>query len=215
MRATALGNTLGELPSPLAEARDIAARLLTARYIAIVHDAEPGADPSRDRYRAEGLLALAQALNGPSRAALSSLRAGGNRSGAEAALTWQTGYPMAVSYRNGAPQYRPASRGSAAPAEAWGGILVVGSVAALGSTLRGTASRTPVIVVGPRASESPFPVRVAIDTGVAGIHEGGTAYRMDDVPLRLRPPLGAERTAESVLTGLLRAVRDRAVGGTA
>jgi formylmethanofuran dehydrogenase subunit B len=72
-----------------------------------------------------------------------------------------------------------------------------------------------VIVVGPRASESPFPVRVAIDTGVAGIHEGGTAYRMDDVPLRLRPPLGAERTAVSVLTGLLRAVRDRAVGGTA
>jgi formylmethanofuran dehydrogenase subunit B len=53
---------------------------------------------------------------------------------------------------------------------------------------------------------------VAVDTGVAGIHEGGTAYRMDDVPLRLRPPLSADRTSVGVLTALLGAVRARAAG---
>ena len=214
MRAVALGNTLGELPPPLEGAAAIAARLIKARYSVIVHEAEPGAESARDTYRAEGLLGLAQALNGPSRAALSSLRAGGNRSGAEAVLTWQTGYPMAVSYRSGAPQYRPATRGLAAAADEAAGILVVGAVGALGSALNAAAARSPVLVVGPRASEAAFPVRVAIDTGVAGIHEGGTAYRMDDVPLRLRPPLSADRTTGDVLTALLRGVRACAAGRT-
>ena len=212
MRAVALGNLLGDLPAPLQHAAEIAARLIKARYSVIVHEAEPGAEPARDPYRAEGLLGLAQALNGPSRAALSSLRAGGNRSGAEAALTWQTGYPMAVTYQGGSPQFRPASRGLAAAAREAAGILVVGAPAAVGDDLTAAAQRTPVVVVGPRASETAFPTRVAVDTGVAGIHEGGTAYRMDDVPLRLRPPLSAERTVVDVLSALLAAVRARSAG---
>ena len=111
MRAVALGNALGELPASLQQAADIAGRLTKARYAAVVHDAEPGGE-DRDGYRAEGLVALTEALNGPTRAALSSLRAGGNRSGAEMVLTSQTGYPIAISYRPGYPQYTPASRGS-------------------------------------------------------------------------------------------------------
>jgi formylmethanofuran dehydrogenase subunit B len=53
-----------------------------------------------------------------------------------------------------------------------------------------------------------FGPRVAIDTGVAGIHEEGTAYRMDEVPLALHPPLtGRRSTAETLLalTALLQA----------
>ncbi|MGH7513019.1 MAG: hypothetical protein ACREOQ_08865 [Gemmatimonadales bacterium] len=211
MRAVAVGNQLGELPAPLQRAAEIAGRLVQARYSAIVHEAEPGAEPARDPYRAEGLLGLAQALNGPSRAALSSLRAGGNRSGAEAALTWLTGYPMAVTYRSGAPEYRPASRGVAAAAGEAAAILVVGAAAALSDVFWSAAGRNPVVVIGPRASETASPARVAVDTGVAGIHEGGTAYRMDDVPLRLRPPLAAVRTAVDVLASLLAAIRARGV----
>jgi formylmethanofuran dehydrogenase subunit B len=210
MRATALGNTLGELPAPLVPVAQAAARLVKARYAVVVHDAEPGAEPMRDPFRTEGLIALAQALNGPTRAALSSLRAGGNRSGAEAVLTWQTGYPMAVTYRQGFPQYAPASRGLAwALAGGAGAVLVVGAATSLGTALADAAGRTPVVVVGPRASEAPFPARVAIDTGVAGIHESGTAYRMDDVPLPLRPPLSGARSAAETLGALLAAVRSR------
>jgi formylmethanofuran dehydrogenase subunit B len=66
-----------------------------------------------------------------------------------------------------------------------------------------------VVVVGPRATEAPFPARVAIDTGIAGIHEGGTAYRMDDVPLPLRPPLPGQRSAAETVSALLTAVRAR------
>jgi formylmethanofuran dehydrogenase subunit B len=210
MRAAALGRTLGDLPASLAPVAAAADRLVKARYAVVVHDAEPGHEPARDPYRAEGLIALTQALNGPTRAALSTLRAGGNRSGAEAVLTWQAGFPMAVSYRDGAPRYAPASRGLAwAVAGGAGAILVAGAAASLGDLLAEVASRTPTVVVGPLASEAPFPTRVAIDTGMAGIHEGGTAYRMDDVPLHLRPPLQGPRSAAETLDLLLAAVRAR------
>jgi len=209
MRAVALGNTLGDLPPPLKAAGDIGAQLAKARYSAIVYEAEPAAEPARDPYRGEGLLALAQALNGPSRAALSPLRAGGNRSGAEAVLTSHTGYPMSVTYGSGAPAYRPASRGLAEAAADAAAILVVGSASAMGESLAAAAGRAPVVIVGPRASEAPFAARVAVDTGVAGIHEAGTAYRMDDMPLRLRPPLQAERSAAAVLGDLLAAIQAR------
>ena len=208
MRAVALGNALGELPPPLQGAADIAVRLTKARYAVIIHDAEPGAEGARETYRAEGLLGLTEALNGPTRAALSSLRAGGNRSGAESALTWQTGYPMGVSFQAGYPQYVPTSAtGSATPEVA--AILVAGAARGVGGGLAAAAGRVPTIVVGPRASEAEFPVRVAVDTGVAGIHEGGTAYRMDEVPLPLRPPLPSARSAVDVLTALLAALRAR------
>ncbi|MGN6393214.1 MAG: hypothetical protein ACTHM9_13355 [Gemmatimonadales bacterium] len=216
MRAVALGNTLGELPAPLDAAAAIAARLTKAKYVAVVHEAEPGQEPARDRYRAEGLLGLAEALNGPTRAALSSLRAGGNRSGAEAALTWQTGYPMSVTFEPGSPAYTPDRRGLASAA-AMSAILVAGSPRPVATALAPAAAMVPIVIVGPRATEAPFPARVAIDTGVAGIHEGGTAYRMDEVPLPLRPPLadaGARNTVET-LTALLAAVRVRPAGRTA
>lgn len=213
MRAVALGRPLGELPAPLRGAADAAVRLTRARYAVVVHDAEPGVERERDPYRAEGLIALAQALNGPTRAALSSLRAGGNRSGAESVLTWQTGYPIAVSYGAGHPQFSPANRGlAAALAGAAGAILIVGAAASLGGALAETAGRAPVVVVGPRASEAPFAARVAIDTGVAGIHEPGTAYRMDEVPLPLRPPLGGVRSAAETLAALLARLRTGRTG---
>jgi formylmethanofuran dehydrogenase subunit B len=118
---------------------------------------------------------------------------------------------MSVTYASGAPQYRPAGRDPSYAAEP-SAVLVVGAAAAVGESLRAIADRSPVVIVGPRASEAPFAARVAVDTGIAGIHEGGTAYRMDDTPLRLRPPLQAERSAAAVLSELLAAVQARRPG---
>lgn len=208
MRAVVQGRALGELSAPLQAAADAALRLVKARYVAIVHDAEPGNEPARSPYRAEAVLALAEALNGPTRAVLSSLRAGGNRSGAEVALTWQTGYPLAVRYQTGAPRYSPARR-PLADAERASAVLVAGAVEAVAPSLAPSAAKVAVIGIGPRASTATIPLRVAVDTGVAGIHEGGTAYRMDDVPLPLRPPLAGARSAADTLTAILSAVHRR------
>ena len=208
LRATVAGNPLGELPPPLRPVADLAARLTRARYAAIVHDAEPGRESRRDPHRTEGLIALAQALNGPARATLSSLRGGGNRSGVESALTWQTGYPMAVEFTGAGPRYGPAGRGiDRLAGKAFDAVLIVGGA----EELIARPPEVPTIAVGPRASERWSGARVALDTGVAGIHEAGTAYRMDEVPLPLTPPLSGARSARETLERLL--VRLREKGG--
>jgi formylmethanofuran dehydrogenase subunit B len=66
-------------------------------------------------------------------------------------------------------------------------------------------SRVRGVVIGPRASAATFQPAVAVDTGLAGVHEGGTAFRMDDVPLPLRPSLEAPHAALATV----RALRER------
>jgi formylmethanofuran dehydrogenase subunit B len=211
MRAAMLDHPAHDVSPNLTKAVGLVGRLTGARYAVLVHDAEPTSEP-RNPLRVEGLIALVQALNGPTRAALSSLRAGGNRLGAESVLTWQTGYPFAVDLSRGHPRYTPGDRGLDRLANSrFTAALVVGS-----PTLDGEAAKAlggiDTVAIGPRASEAPFTTRVAIDTGVAGIHEPGTAYRMDEVPLSLRPPLTAQRSAVQTLQALTEAVRTRLSG---
>lgn len=204
--AVASAQPAAELSPGLRQALALVPRLTGARYAVLVHDAEPTTEERNPR-RVEALIALAQALNGPTRAALSSLRAGGNRPGADAVLTWQTGYPFAVDYSRGPPRYEPGERGlDRLLAGSFSAALVVGSPA-VGEEASEALARIKTVVIGPRATEAAFRPRVAIDTGVAGIHEGGTAYRMDEVPLPLRPPLTAQRTTTETLAALIDSLR--------
>jgi formylmethanofuran dehydrogenase subunit B len=192
---------------------EVARRLLAGRYVAIVAGGEDGS-ASRQAQRSEGLIALAQALNGPVRAALFTLRSGDNRSGAESILTWQTGYPLAVDFRSGAPVYAPDARGldNLAGIDA---VLVAGDWRTAPSRLMERLASHPVVIVGPAASEAPLRAGATIDTGRAGLHEGGTAYRMDDVPLPLTPAIDGPRTAVMVLGALQAAVDTRLHGSVA
>lgn len=211
LRAALLDRRPADLSPSLEEALGVLPRLTAARYAVLVYDAEPPGGP-RNPLRAEGLIALAQALNGPTRAALCSLRAGGNRLGAESVLTWQTGYPFAVDHSHGYPRYAPAERGvDRLESGAYRAALIVGSPPVDGRTVA-ALDRIDTVAVGPRASAAPFKTRVAIDTGVAGIHEGGTGYRMDEVPLSLRPPLQGQRSAVQTLGALSEGIRR--LGGT-
>lgn len=171
---------LGHGTTPLAE------RLMKGKYVAIVVDGE-----ERPEY-VEALLALTEALNGPTRAALIILRGGGNRVGAESVLTWQTGYPKAIDFSRGAPRYAPYETYDADV------MLVVGS--------RASVPIEPTIAIGPRASEGS--AVVAIDTGIAGIHEGGTAVRTDDIPVPLTPFLsGTAPDSVAIIRELVQMVR--------
>jgi formylmethanofuran dehydrogenase subunit B len=207
MRAAVAGSLPGDLTTSLQEAVALVRRLSGARYAVLIHDAEPS--EARNPLRVEGLITLAQALNGPTRAALLSLRAGGNRVGAESVLTWQSGFPYAVDYSRGYPRYVPEQRGLDMLEKRFGAALVVGS-AAFDDQTASALAHVPTVVIGPRASQSVYSPAVAIDTGVAGIHEGGTGYRMDEVPLSLRPPLAATRSTVDVLEALQGAIRLKA-----
>ena len=211
MRAAVLERPTHD-PSPnLAKAVGLVGRLTGARYSVVVHDAEPTAEP-RNPLRAEGLIALVQALNGPTRAALSSLRAGGNRVGAESVLTWQTGYPFAVDHSRGYPRYLPGDRGLDRLARGGFTAALVVGLPSLDEEAAAALGSIDTVAIGPRASQAPFTPRVAIDTGMASIHEAGTAYRMDEVPLSLRPPLTGQRSVVQTLQALTEAVRTRLPG---
>jgi formylmethanofuran dehydrogenase subunit B len=204
MRAAVQGRATGD-DARFRPATELARRMTEARYVAIVADGEPGTVPA-DPARAEALVTLAQALNGRTRCALSTLRGGGNRSGADAVLTWQTGFPFAVDFARAYPSYRPEA-GAAALLDGAevGAALVIGAPASLPVPVAAALTRIQTVAIGPRASAATFQPAVAVDTGVAGIHEGGTAFRMDDIPLPLRPSLEGARAA--LIT--VRALRDR------
>ncbi|MFL5403554.1 MAG: hypothetical protein ACJ8BF_12125 [Gemmatimonadales bacterium] len=201
MRASLLGRATGSSSPRLREAVAIAERLAAARYVGLVHDAEPTAEP-RDPLRVEALLGLAEALNGPTRAASVSLRAGGNRVGAESVLTWQTGYPLSVDYSRGHPRYVPGQRGLERLRSGCFRVALLVGTPHLEVAGARALDEVSMIVIGPRASQSGLGPQIAIDTGVAGIHEGGTAYRLDEVPLQLRPPIQAPRRTFEVLQTL-------------
>ena len=193
---TSIAQTLDRLAAPLA------ARLATAQYIALIADGEPAtADAATGRgdpQRAAALIALAHALNGSTRCALITLRGGGNRSGAEAVLTAETGFPTGVMFSRGYPVYRPHDA-----IRTTDRLLVVGDAAQMPTEILNRFAPDARAIIGPRASL--HAAVAAIDTGVAGVHVNGTALRMDDVPLRLRPslPFGLD-PAE-----VLRALRSR------
>jgi formylmethanofuran dehydrogenase subunit B len=202
LRAAVVGNAVTSSSSLALRAATLAKSLSAAKYLAIIVDGETAADQ-------EGLLALSEALNGPTRSAIVMLRGGGNRAGADAVLTWQTGYPMAVDFARGVPRYVPHDGAEARLARGVVDVaLVVGSMAALPPAVREGLGRVTCIVIGPRASASGC--QVTIDTGVAGIHDGGAAVRADDMPLPLRAPLpDTAPSAAALVRALLAKVAPR------
>jgi len=213
-RAALLGRAAA---APSAESIDaraaaLATALAAGRYVAIVHDGEPTPGVTRSTAIADAILALAETLNATTRSAVSTLRAGGNRSGADSVLTWQTGFPMTVDFGRGRPSYRP-DDGAAAwltrrDADA---VLIVGSASVIPADVRDAMQNLPCVHVGPRASGADLRSHVSIDTGVAGIHDGGVALRMDDVPLPLRPVLATPADAAATVSALAIAIGNRVV----
>jgi formylmethanofuran dehydrogenase subunit B len=181
---------------------DLVDRLRKARYSSLVYDAEPSGLPV-SQLRTEALVALTQALNGPSRSALTLLRAGGNRSGIEALSTWQTGFPFAVDFSRGFPRYLPDASASRLLTERGVDlVLLAGSPATVPESVRAALGPAQVVAIGPRVSEASPGYHIAMDTGIAGIHEEGTAYRMDDVPIPLRLAFSGPLSAREVLQAL-------------
>ena len=67
--------------------------------------------------------------------------------------------------------------------------------------------RIPVVVFDPMLSLTTEIARVVFPTACYGVDAAGTAYRMDGVPIRLRPVLPCVRpTDEDVLEQLIEAV---------
>jgi len=182
---------------------DLAARLKSARYGAFFYQGSQGW---------EGATRLVRDLNEYTRFVLLGMGGPGNLPGAEAALTWRTGFLQGVDFRT----LTPAATDDVASLDALlcrrevDALLVVADdlPADLSEEARAHLATIPTVVVGPGATAgaSPPPA-VAIASAVAGFDAAGTVVRPDGVMLRTRlvrgPSLsGDEQRLRDILDGV-------------
>jgi formylmethanofuran dehydrogenase subunit B len=164
-------------------------------------------------YNAAALLALARDLNRFTRFLAKPMRGHGNVTGADNVVSWSTGYPFAVNFARGYPRFNPGEFTTVdllARGEADAALIISADPAAnFPQVAIEHLKRIPTVVLDPFLSETAKIARVAITTAVYGINVPGTVYRMDDVPIRLRPALPSRYPSdEEVLKRIVRRVRE-------
>lgn len=160
-------------------------------------------------------LTLAAELNAFTKFVAMPMRGHGNVTGADVILRYTTGYPFGVNLCRGYPRFNPGEfstidllvRGDN------DATLVIG--ADPGATMPKPAiehlKRTPTIVLDPKVTHTSRLARVHITTAATGISAPGTVYRMDEIPLPLRPPLVSPYpTDEDVVRRISEAVARKA-----
>ncbi|MDB5339526.1 MAG: fhcB [Planctomycetaceae bacterium] len=164
----------------------------------------------------ENLLKLVAELNAFTRFHARRMRIQGDVTGADSVMCWQTGYPFSVSMSRGYPRYNPGEfsanevleRGEADV------CLLVGTetVSFFSPAARQHLESIPTIVLDYPATVTERLPTVKFTTAVYGLHAPGTIYRMDEVPIGLRPGLKtAYPTDETILRELLTRIAPRAV----
>lgn len=174
----------------LAELKALASRLISCRFGAAFFGLGL-ARGALGHQNVEALLQLVTDLNDRTRFIARRMRNYGDVAGADSVLCWQTGYPFSVSLTRGYPRYNPGEfsafellrRGEVDAA------LIVGAdgLNKLPTGSLQTLQRIPTIFIAEAAAECPFVPTVRMTSGTYGIHDYGTAYRMDETPIPLRP----------------------------
>jgi formylmethanofuran dehydrogenase subunit B len=159
-------------------------------------------------------ISLVRDLNMRTKFVIAPMRGHFNVTGSNMVFAWQTGYPYAIDFSRGYPQYNPGEF-SAIDLLKLGdndATLVISSDpgAHFPKSSVQQLVKKPLIVIDPHMNCTSLLGDVVIPTQWAGIEVGGTAYRMDHVPLYLRkvvePPEGILND-EEILTRILEAVR--------
>jgi formylmethanofuran dehydrogenase subunit B len=158
-----------------------------------------------------GILNIAAEMNAFTKFVCMPMRGHGNVTGADVVLRWTTGYPFGVNLSRGYPRFNPGEYSTV-------DLLVRGDNDATlvlgadpGATMPQPAidhlTRTPTIVLDPKVTHTSKLARVHFTTAVTGVSAGGTAYRMDEIPITLRPGLKSPyRTDEEIVNLIIAAV---------
>ncbi len=192
---------------PVAQLQELARRMKACRFgVAFVG---MGLTQSRGRdLNVSEIFTLVAELNQYTRFAVIPMRGHGNVAGADQVLTWQSGYPFAINFARGYPQYGPGEFSAVdvlARGEADAALIIASDpVAHFPDAAAQQLKRIPTIVLDPMPSLTTRVARVVFPTACYGVDAAGTAYRMDGVSLRLRPVLPTARpTDEEVLSELI------------
>jgi formylmethanofuran dehydrogenase subunit B len=185
-------DSVGETGLTVEQLQTLADRMKRARFGVIFFGM--GLSMTRGKHmNSAGVLMLAAEMNAYTKFVCMPMRGHGNVTGSDMVLRWTTGFPFGINLSRGYPRFNPGEfstvdlivRGDNDAA------LVLG--ADPGATMPQPGidhlARIPTIVLDPKVTHTSRLARVHITTAVTGISAPGTSYRMDEVPLPLRPAL--------------------------
>lgn len=176
----------------LAQLQDIVDRMKSCRFGVIFFGM--GLSMTRGKHmNSAGVLALAAELNAFTKFVSMPMRGHGNVTGADVVMRYTTGFPFGVNLSRGYPRFNPGEFSTI-------DLLIRGDNDASlilgadpGATMPQPAidhlTRTPTIVLDPKVTHTSRLARVHFTTATMGISAPGTVYRMDEIPLPLRPIL--------------------------
>jgi formylmethanofuran dehydrogenase subunit B len=159
-------------------------------------------------------ISLVRDLNMRTKFAIMPMRGHFNVTGANVVSTWQSGYPYAVDFSLGYPRYNPGETTvmDVLLRQESDAALVIASdpVANFPRKAVEHLVKNPLIVIDPHMNATALMGDVVFPSAFVGIEVGGTAYRMDHVPLPLKkvvePPEGI-LTDEEILKRILEETR--------
>jgi formylmethanofuran dehydrogenase subunit B len=153
----------------------------------------------------QALLMLVRDLNAYTRFHARRMRVFGDVAGADSVLAWQTGFPFSVNLARGYPRYSPGEYSAAKLLERKevDACVLVGSegLNAFSAAALAELQKIPTVLIDHPQPAVPVPTTVRITTGVYGIHHAGTAYRMDEVPIPLRPLIASPWPSDAEVLG--------------
>ena len=196
---------------PLATWQDLMQRMKQARFGVMLFGM--GLTMTRGKHlNSEALLALVRDMNAHTRFVAKPMRGHGNVTGADNVVSWRTGYPFGVNMSRGYPRFNPGEYTTAdtlARGEADAAMIIASDpMANFSQAAREHLASIPYIALDPKETPTTRAAAVAFTTATYGINVPGTVYRMDDVPIPLRPAFDAPHPSDlDVLRGIERRVR--------
>lgn len=195
----------------LEQLTDLVARMKAAKFGVLFFGM--GLSMTRGKHmNSAAALILAAEMNAFTKFVAMPMRGHGNVTGADVVMRYTLSYPFGISLTRGYPRFNPGEYSTI-------DLLVRGDNDATlvlgadpGATMPKPAiehlKRTPTIVLDPKVTHTSRLARVHITTAATGISAPGTAYRMDEIPLPLRPALKSPYpTDEEVMRRIREAVQ--------
>jgi len=197
---------------PLATWQDVMERMKAAKFGVIFFGM--GLTMTRGKHcNSEALLALTRDMNAYTRFVAKPNRGHGNVTGADNVVAWRTGYQFGVNHARGYPRFNPGeytTSDSLARKEADAALIVAcDPLANFSQPAREHLASIPYIALDPKETPTTRKAAVAFTVATYGINTGGTVYRMDDVPIPLRPAFPSPHPSDyDVLTGIEQRVKE-------
>jgi formylmethanofuran dehydrogenase subunit B len=197
---------------PLAAWQDLMDRMKRAKFGVILFGM--GLTMTRGKHlNTEAALALVRDMNAYTRFVAKPMRGHGNVTGADNVVAWRTGYPFGVNLSRGYPRFNPGEYTTAdtlARGEADAAMIISSDpMANFSQKARERLAAIPYVALDPKETPTTRGATVAFTTATYGINTPGTVYRMDDVPIFLRPAFDSPHPSDyEVLLAIERRVRE-------